>query len=57
MTARAPFVPDEMDRRKVDDITNGRIADADKTTPFWLKNAGDLKAIRDVVLNASISWR
>jgi hypothetical protein len=53
MTVRAlrPFLTKWIDER-LDDITNGRIADADKTIAYyWLKNAGDGKhfAKRDVV--------
>src|ERR1700721_1546397 len=53
MTVRAlrPFLTKWIDER-LDDIENGRIADADKTIAYyWLKNAGDGKhfAKRDVV--------
>src|SRR5271167_183494 len=53
MTVRAlrPFLTKWIDAR-LDDISNGRIADADKTIAYyWLKNAGDGKyfAKRDVV--------
>ena len=53
MTVRAlrPFLKKWIDER-LDDIENGRIADADKTIAYyWLKNAGDGKhfAKRDVV--------
>ena len=53
MTVRAlrPFLTKWIDE-KLNDIENGRIADADKTIAYyWLKNAGDGKhfAKRDVV--------
>ena len=53
MTVRAlrPFLTKWIDER-LDDIANGRLADADKTIAYyWLKNAGDGKSFakKDVV--------